>query len=189
MLDAVVDFLRRHGPDRQLFPVVEKRELLDGARYRGLRAEDLVIAQRDGDIAGVLGSWDQSGFKQEILADPGTRLRRLRPVYDLLARAIGARRLPRPGEPVRTAFGSLRCTADDDPDVLDALLSGARARARQQGQAFLLVAFDAREPLARALGRPLAVSYESDVFLGAFPEDGLSLRLDDRPVHIEVGTL
>ena len=64
-----------------------------------------MVAWRDGGIVGVLGSWDQSGFKQEILADEGPRLRRLRPAYDLLARAIGARPLPHPGEPIRTAFG------------------------------------------------------------------------------------
>lgn len=189
MLEAVVDFLRTHGPDRQLFPVVDREALLDGVSYRGLQSQDLLVARRDGDIAGVLGSWDQWSYKQEILADDGPRLRRLRPAYDLLARAIGARRLPRPGEPIGTAFGCLRCTADDDPDVLAALLRAARARARLQGQAFLLVGFDTREPLLRSLGRPLAVTYESDVFLGRFPDEGAPPRLDGRSVHVEVGTL
>ena len=188
-LDAVVDFLLQHGPDRQLFPVVDRSALLDGLSYRGLQQQDLQVAWRDGDIVGVLGSWDQSGFKQEVLDDDGPRLRRLRPAYDLLARAIGAHRLPLPGEPIRTAFGALRCTADDDPDVLAALLRAARVRAREQGQAFLLVGFDAREPLAQTLGRPLAVTYESDVFLGRFPDEGEPPQLDGRPVHIEVGTL
>ena len=188
-LDAVVDFLRTHGPDRQLFPVVEREALLDGDSYRGLRLEDLMVAWRDGGIVGVLGSWDQSGFKQEILADDGPRLRRLRPAYDPLARAIGARPLPRPGEPILTAFGALRCTADEDPDVLAALLRAARSRARAQGQAFLLVGFDRREPLLSTLGRPLAVTYECDVVLGRFPDDGASPTLDGRPVHVEVGTL
>jgi hypothetical protein len=188
-LETVADFMRFHGPSRQLFPVVDTEDLLDGVSYRGLRPRDLMIAWRDGDVAGILGSWDQSAYKQEILAHSGPRLRRLRPAYDLLARAIGAHSLPRPGEPIRTAFGCLRCTADDDPDVLGALLRAARARARRQGQAFLLVGFDAAEPLARTLGRPLAVTYESDVYLGSFPGDGTPLRLDGRPVHVEVGTL
>lgn len=188
-LDAIVDFLRLHGPSRQLFPVIDKEDLLDGLSYRGLRPQDLSIAWRDGDIAGVLGSWDQSGYKQEILAGTGPWLGRLRPAYDLLARAVGARPLPRPGEPIRTAFGCLRCTADDDPDVFAALLRAARVHARRQGQAFLLIGFDVREPLARTLGRALAVPYESDVFLGSFPQDGTVMQLDGRPVHIEVGTL
>jgi hypothetical protein len=189
MLDGVVDFLRTHGPRRQLFPVLDRATLLDGASYRSLRPEDLFVAWRDGDVAGVLGAWDQSSFKQEMVADDGPRLRRLRPAYDLLARATGARRLPRPGQPIRTAFGALRCTADDDPDVLAALLRAARQRAREQGQGFLLVGFDRREPLLRAQRRSLAVGYESDVFLGRFPDDEPAPPLDGRPVHIEVGTL
>jgi hypothetical protein len=188
-LGDVIAFLQRHGPSRQLFPVVDRETLLDGSSYRDLRPRDLLVAWRGREIAGVLGSWDQSGYKQEILADEGPRLRRIRPAYDLMARAIGARRLPRTGERLRTAFGALRCTADEDPDVLAALLRAARERARRQGQAFLLVGFDANEPLLRTLGRPLAVAYESDVFLGRFPGDQAPLRLDGRLVHVEVGAL
>ena len=54
-LDAVVDFLRTHGPDRQLFPVVEREALLDGERFRGLRPEDLMVAWRDG-FTGIIAA-------------------------------------------------------------------------------------------------------------------------------------
>ena len=188
-LAEIIAFLNRHGPARQLFPVVKPAEFLDGETYRGLRLEDLSIVWRDGEVAGVLGAWDQAAYKQEILDADTPRLRRLRPVYDLMARAIGGRRLPVPGEPIRTAFGCLRCTVDDDPDVFATLLRAARDRALEQGQAFLLVGFDEREPLLRTLGRRLALTYESDVFLGSLTGAVSTSTLDGRAVHIEVATL
>lgn len=187
-LDELVAFLHAHGPRRQLFPVVEAAHLRDGRTLRGLRLDDLVLVRRDGAIAGLLGAWDQSGYKQELVAAYGSRLARLRPAYDLAAMTLGASRLPRRGEPVRTSFGALRCLADDDPDVLAALLRGACGRASEQGQAFLMLGFDERDPQLQRLPRRLAVTYHSDVFLASFEGDP-ARDLDGRPVHVEVGTL
>ena len=188
-LDEIMAFLRTAGSRRQFFPVIDREQLTDGRTYRGLRLEDLQVVRRDGEIAGVLGSWDQSGFKQEMVAAYSPRLRRLRPGYDLLARVLGGSRLPREGEPVRTTFGCLHCQSDDDPDVLKALLKGARERARRQGAAFFMLGFDERDPQLEALGRPLAVTYRSDVFLGSFAGDDPGGVLDGRPAYIEIGTL
>ena len=188
-LDEIVAFLRSAGPRRQLFPVVEREHLTAGRAYRGLRLEDLRIVRRDGEVAGVLGSWDQSSYKQEIVAAYPRRWRFLRPGYDLLATVLGGDRLPRVGQPVRTAFGCLCCQSDDDPDVLEALLDGARDRARRQGNAFLMLGFDERDPRLRSVGRSLAVTYRSDVFLGSFAGDDPGAALDGRPAYVELGTL
>ncbi len=123
-----------------------RRRRSDGRTYRDLRAGDLAVVRRDGDIVGVLGSWDQSAYKQDVVVGFAPRLARLRPGYDVVARALGGRSLPRPGERIRTAFGCLRCVSDDDPDVLAALLWAGRRRAADQGQDFLMLGFDERDP-------------------------------------------
>lgn len=188
-LDETVDFLGRIGPGRQLFPVVDPHRLVDGQTWRDLRLEDLLVVRRDGAIAGVLGSWDQSAYKQDVVASYAPRLRRLRPGFDLLARAVGGRPLPRPGERIRTAFGTLRCLADDDPDVLVALLAAARRRALEQGQDFLMLGFDERDPQLGRVPRWLHVTYRSDVFLGSFGGRDPAAHIDGRPVYVEVATL
>ncbi len=187
--EELADFLHVHGHRRQFFPVVEREQLSDGRTYRGLRLEDLGIVRRDGSIAGVLGSWEQSGYKQETVAGYGPRLQRLRPGYDVLARLLGAPRLPRMGEAIRTAYGCLRCVVDDDPEVLRALLAAAKERARWQRQAFLMLAFDERDPQLRELGRSPHVTYRSDIFLGSFGGEDPAAVLDGRPAYIEIGTL
>jgi len=188
-LDEVVAFLQRVGPSRDLFPVVEAGELSDGRTYRDLRAGDLTVVRRDGDIVGVLGSWDQSAYKQDVVVGFAPHLARLRPGYDVVARALGGRSLPRPGERIRTAFGCLRCVSDDDPDVVAALLWAGRRRAADQGQDFLMLGFDERDPQLRRLPRWLRVTYRSDVFLGWYGTDDPTARLDGRPLHVEVATL
>jgi hypothetical protein len=188
-LDEIVAFLRAAGRRRQFFPVVDGTDFTAGRTFRGLRLEDLRLVRRDGHIAGLLGSWDQSAYKQEIVAGYAKRLGRLRPGYDLAARALGGQPLPRPGQRIRTAFGCLRCVTDDDPDVLDALLCAARERARRQGQAFLMLGFDERDPQLRSLRRSLSVTYRSEVFLGSHAGDDPAATLDDRPIHIEIGAL
>ena len=188
-LEETVAFLRRVGPTRQLFPVVEAHELLDGQTYRDLGLQDLLVVRRDGAIAGVLGVWDQTAYKQDVVAAYAPRLRRLRPGYDLLARLLGARPLPGPGDLIRTAFGCLRCLADDDPDVLAALLAAARRRAREQDQDFLMLGFDERDPQLKAVPRWLRLTYRSEVFLGSFDGHGPAVGLDDRPVNVEIATL
>jgi hypothetical protein len=188
-VEEVVTFLQRVGPARELFPVVEARELLDGQTYRDLRLEDLAVVRRDREVAGVLGTWDQSAYKQDIVDGYAPRLGRLRPGYDLLARLLGGRPLPRPGGMIRTAFGCLRCVADDDPDVLTALLAASLQRARAQGQDFLMLGFDERDPQLRQVPRWLHVTYRSDVFLGWFGTEEPTVSPDGRPLYVEVATL
>ncbi len=85
-LDELVTFLLTMGPRRQFFPVVSRDDLTDGRAYRGLRLEDLCVVRRDGEIAGVLGSWDQSrlqagdgGRLRSPATTPAPRLRPARP--------------------------------------------------------------------------------------------------------------
>jgi hypothetical protein len=188
-VEEAVAFLQRVGSGRDLFPIVTAQELLDGRSYRDLRLEDVAVVRRAGVIVGVLGSWDQSAYKQETVAGYGSRLARLRPAYDLMAWALGGRPLPAIGEGIRTAFGCLRCVADDDPDVLAALLWAALERAAGQGQAFLMLGFDERDPQLRQVPRWLRVAYRSEVFLGWYGPHDPSARLDGRPCQVEVGTL
>ena len=188
-LEEVVAFLQRVGPARDFFPVVEARELSDGQTYRDLRLEDLAVVRRDGAVAGVLGAWDQSAYKQDIVDGYAPRLGRLRPAYDVLARLLGGRPLPRPGGVIRTAFGCLRCLIDDDPDVLKALLAASLQRARAQGQDFLMLGFDERDPQLRQVPRWLHVTYRSDVFLGWFGTEEPMVSPGGRPLYVEVATL
>ncbi len=102
-LDEVVAFLRREGPRRQLFPVLEAEQLRDGRTYRGLRLEDLQLVRRDGDAGGrprVMGPERlQAGDRGRLLPAAATCCARPTTCW---RGCLGARPLPRAGAAIRT---------------------------------------------------------------------------------------
>ena len=187
-IEAVVAFLRRDGPRRQLFPAYRVSDFTDGRTMRGLAPEDLVVVTRAGSIAGVMAVWDQAGFKQDVVDAYGTSIRRVRHAYDLGAGLIGARPLPRPGEAIPIAFGACVCVAGDDPAIMRSLLGAATARALAMGKAFLMIGLTDEDPLLPVVRSWLNVTYRSDLFLLAWDVDPAA-AVDSRVPYIEVATL
>ena len=85
-LPEIVDFLRQQGARRQFFPAYTLEDFTNGTSLRDLKTEDILVARRGDQIVGVLSVWDQAAYKQDVVESYGPALRRLRPVYDLIAR-------------------------------------------------------------------------------------------------------
>jgi hypothetical protein len=184
----VVSFLRRCGPRRQLFPAYSLEDLTGGATTRGLAPEHIMVARRGEAVIGVMAAWDQAAFKQDIVDEYGPMLRRLRPFYDLAARALGARPLTPPGEAIPLAFAACTCVADDDPAVMRGLLAACARSARERGKAFLMLGLADDDPLL-AVARPwLHVTYRSDLFAFSWSADPAQV-LDGRVPYVEIATL
>jgi hypothetical protein len=185
----IVAFLRVWGARRQFFPAYRIEDFAGGTATRGLELEDLSVARRGGSIVGVMGMWDQSTYKQDVVHAYGSKLRRLRPVYDLGARAIGARPLPAPGEPIRSAFAAFVCVADDDPDVFRSLLRATCERARAGGFAFVTIGLTDDDPLLPAARRWPHITYRSDLYVLSWSRHDPAAELDGRVPHVEIATL
>jgi hypothetical protein len=146
------------------------------------------VARRDRRIIGTMAAWDQAAYKQDIVAGYGPTLRRLRPFYDVAARALGASSLTPPGSAIPLAFAACTAVADDDHAVLGSLLAACAERARERGKAFLMVGLADEDPLLSVARRWLHVTYRSDLFTLAW--DGASVPvLDGRVPRIEIATL
>jgi hypothetical protein len=188
-IEEVVAFLRAVGSRRQLFPAYRVEDFLGGAATRGLELEDLSVARRRGSIVGVMGMWDQSAYKQDVVHAYRPSLRRLRPVYDLAAGMVGAQPLPAPGEPIRSAFAAFVCVADDDPDVFRSLLRASCGRARARGFAFVTIGLTDQDPLLAAVGRWPRITYRSDLFVLSWSRRVSAAELDGRVPYVEIATL
>lgn len=187
-IEDVVGFLRREGTRRQLFPAYSVGDFTDGRTLRGLAPQDVAVARRAGTIIGVMAAWDQAAYKQDVVDGYGPSLRRLRPAYDLLARALGARPLTPPGETIPLDFAACTCVAGDDPVVMRALLAHSAARALARGKAFLMVGLADDDPLVSVARRWLHVTYRSDLFALSWEADPAAI-LDGRIPYIEIATL
>lgn len=147
-----------------------------------------MIAWRGGGVVGVMAAWDQAGYKQDVVDAYGPGLRRFRPLYNLIARLLGARPLTLPGQAIPLAFAAFNCVAGDDPDVMRALISACVQRARGSGKAFLMLGLADDDPLLGIVQRYLHITYRSDLFAVSWSADPASM-LDGRTAYIEIATL
>jgi len=187
-LPEVVEFLQQHGPSRQFFPAYALDDFTGGARMRGLAPEDIMVARRARRVVGVMAAWDQAAYKQDIVEEYGPALRRLRPIYDAAARFLGVSPLTPPGQAVPLAFAACICIADDDANVMQALLAACEGHAREGGKAFLMLGLAAHDPLLRAVRGGLRVTYHSDLYAASWSRQAVE-QLDERVPYIEIATL
>ena len=187
-LPDIVRFLNTVGPRRDLFAAVHESDFEPGGTFRGLRVEDIHLAMRAGRIVGTFALWDQTAFRQIVVERYPWRLRWLRPVLDVAAAWRGLPRLPRPGTPLRCAFGSLFVVADDRADVARSLVAAA-ARAHAGTATLALLGFDARCPLAAAFPSGIGGTYETAMYLVRWNDAVLREWNTDRAIHVEAGCL
>ena len=150
----------------------------------GLADADRFTAVRGGEAVGSVSVWDPAVVRQTRVAGYSGVLRWTRPLANAAARALGMRPLPAPGEALRSAFATGLWAAD--APALDALLDAALARCRVRGAAFLLVGFDAADPLARHARRRIHMPYRSTLHALVWP--GERTPAVRRPVHAEIAT-
>lgn len=188
MMPQVVAFLRGHGASRQFFPAYSIDDFTGGTRMRGLAAHDVMIAHRGDAILGVMAAWDQMAYKQDIVEGYGPALARLRPAYDAAARLVGTRPLTAPGEAMPLSFSACIAVADDDPQVMRALVGACATRAFERGHAYLMVGLADGDPLLPVVRRWPHVTYHSDIFAFSWDADPAGM-LDRRIPYVEIATL
>jgi hypothetical protein len=138
----------------------------------------------------VLGLWDQSAYKQSVVQSYAKSLRRLRPFYNLAARAVGIQPLPGVGEHIRSAYASFCCVADDNPTIFGALLQQVTQLAAKRGLAYLMIGLADRDPLLPVACKYPHIAYHSRLYVASWQEGhGFCDRLDDRVPYIEIAAL
>jgi hypothetical protein len=188
-LADVAKFLQAQGRQRQFFQKWTCEGLARLSDF-GLRAEDLRIARRSGEIVGVAALWDQSAYKQTIVQSYSAWLRALAPLYNLVAPWIGRAALPRPGEELQSAYVSLICIANSDIGVFRVLLRELYNLARNRRLHYMLIGLDSRDPLLPAALEYFHVLYPSRLYLAEWPGgEGIHEQLDGRPAYVDIATL
>ena len=189
-LSEVAHFLQTEGPRRQFFSVWDERTLASLTGRLGLRLEDIHVVRKNGRIAGVMGLWDQSSYKQHVVRAYSGWMRLASAVSSVATPLLGHAPLPRAGEPIRHGYAAFVCVADDDAGAFDDLLGAVLRRAAERELDYLLLGMDARDPLLPAAREHPHVPYDSTVYLAEWPDGGqVHARLDSRPTYVEIATL
>lgn len=128
------------------------------------------------------GIWDQRAFKQTVVRDYATPIRRTRWAINLLNRVIGAPTLPRVGQQLSMAFG-VGVTCQN--------LGTLVGETRRAGVEMLVVGFDARDPLLEVVRKKFrSREYRSRIYAVRWPRFGGTVDdLDGRFLCPEVALL
>ena len=187
-IGEMAELWARVAVDRQFAPVHDAASL---ARWimaaPGLGIESFWVARdQQGRIAGFLGAWDQSAFKQVRVMDYPRRLALMRAGLNVLTPVTGATPLPDVGDELRWLTAVNVCVPSNAPGVLRALLLGVYAAMRTRGFSCLNIGLDVRDPLSAAVEGLMAQPTDIHAYIttpgGAYT--GPSLRT--LPLHHEI---
>jgi hypothetical protein len=187
----IAECLTRNGKRRQFFPRYTAKDLFapDG-HLRDFNARDFHLASRGDRLVGVAATWDQTGFKQTVLAGYGRMLKTVRPLYNCVARLAGCPQLPPPGSELKHLFVAFTAIDDDDLDVFGALLGSIQRHAAAEGYDYLMVGLHERDPLLAAARQFPHRDYVSRLYV-VYWEDGTEAcrSLDSRVPYLELALL
>lgn len=152
-IDEMAGLWRDVAKHRQLAPAHAADSLARWVRDApGLDIHDFRLARgRDGKLLGFVGLWDQRQFKQLTVVSYSPRIAMARRVFNAVAPAAGAERLPPPGAPLNLVTATHVCVPGVRADVLRALLVSAHNELRGSGCSLLNIGLDKSDPLTVAL--------------------------------------
>lgn len=190
-LPAVIDFLNSVGSQRQFFPQYREEDFSpEEGTLPDLQAADLLLAYRDGRLAGSLGAWDQQRLRQIVVHGYTTCVRWTRPLYNLWAHWSSGLYLPNPGEPLPFRAAALSVVENNDPEVFDELLRETLVRKNPERCTCLLFGMHESDPLLPIVLAYRCRSYETHLYLVCWPDgEDMRRRLDGRAPYLELGSL
>jgi hypothetical protein len=154
---------------------------------RDLSISDFVVVERHGRIAAVCALWDQSRFKQTIVASYAGGIGHVRGLLNAAAPLLGVPRLPPPGGPLVHGYLSHLAVDDDAPDLALAVLAEAHGRAVGRGWAYVMTGLAERHPLRTLVSRHFgAMEYRAVLYTVSF--DGPISPIARLP-HVEIAIL
>lgn len=188
-LPAVLAFLGERMATRQFAPAYCAQDVGAG-RLSGLRIEDVIVARRDGAIAGTIALWDQSALRQTHVERYRGWLGYMRPAVNAWRAMTGGHPLPAPGERVPYVYLACFAVAGNDLRVADALLRAAYRRARRGPWHYAICGLHERDPLAASLRGYARVHAAGQLFVVHYPQDAEAVdRIDERTPYLEAGCL
>jgi hypothetical protein len=189
-LENIVAFINRTGKEKQFYPFYTKEDFISDGYLKGFDPGDFYIATRDNRILGVVGTWSQADFKQIVVGSYRAKLRYVRPLVNAGLKLKGYPFLPPPGAELKSLYVSFIAIDKDDPWVFGALFAAVYEECARQGFSYVLLGFDAKDPLCRVISEFPHITYMSRLYVVCW-EDGETFfnRLDRKTFYLELASL
>jgi len=177
------------APKKQFYPVYDFARIGVDPYYRDLQVSDYFLGFLDGELVGIIGTWNQKGFKQTRVVDYAGWMAALRPFYNWWSCLFGGFPLPRKGHTVRYTGTHCLIIRDNDPVVFASILKAVRLDLRRKGEQTMIVGLCDNDPLRLAMDRFVHKIMRTNHYLGCYSGDP-RVGLDKaRPLYLDVARL
>jgi radical SAM superfamily enzyme YgiQ (UPF0313 family) len=189
-IPLMLNLWRCEGSKKLFFPEYRANDFgASGGLLRGLNIADISLAFDGGELVGTAAAWDQKEFRQSKITGYARPLGMARPVYNLVARALGYPTLPPVGTVLPYVNLSLVCVKGDDPQIFGALLEDL-VRWSKGNHTLLMAGCHERDPLLQTLRRYRHFRYDSRLYAVCWPDGEAAFqKLGNRVPYVELGSL
>jgi hypothetical protein len=190
LLPEIVDCLNRNNARKQFAPVHDVESFIHGNRWKDFQPSDFCIARRNNRVIGVVGRWDQSGFKQTRVVSYRNHLRWMVPAANAVQSLLGAPSFPMPGQYVPFFYVSFIAIDQDDAGVFRALLRQVYNDAVGSSFRYAMVGLHERDPLLAVVKEYSLTPFAGRLFCVCFADSEPAYRtLDGGAPYVEAATL
>ena len=189
--DMIVPFLNSEGRTVNLFPCYGAADFFQpDATFKNLSPESISLAFRGGALAGVMGAWDQSRFRQVVVESYDPLRRFMRPAYNAWARIRGMPTFPPAGHATKHLFAALPVIRGGEASIASALIGHLKHQSSRRQHTTLMIGAFERDPLCSWLKRQAVFSYVTRVYVVSWDRNSAALQqLADQNLYLELGCL
>lgn len=186
-LAAIIDCLNRNGKKKQFYPSYKKEDFLNSQKLKDFQIKDFFIAKRNDKIAGVVGVWDQTTFKQVVVKEYRGGMRIFKPFYNFCAKIFSFSPLPETKDSFNCLYLSFIAIDNNDKDIFRAIIRRIYNQFLGKKCAYLTLGLANNDSLSDVAREFFSVKYKSEIYLVTYKEmeDGLK----DLVPYIELATL
>lgn len=188
-IEEVVEFINAYNSKFQYAPCYKVEDFMGQHKLKDFSTDELYIYEQNGEIAGVMGAWNQTGFKQVKVNSYSKSYKFMRPFYNVFAKIKSVPPLPPTGSYIKNIYGSFVAITDENSLIFHELVNAIRYNWVGKGYAYLSIGFHEKHPLSKELLRLSSRELKSIAYEVYWDEENISLPKERRVLHVEIGTL
>lgn len=182
ILDKIIEFIYSEGKKKQFFPYYTKKDF-NSYYLREFNIKDFYIAIKDDNIIGVVGTWDQSRFKQIIINGYKGKMKYISKFNDLFHLNI-----PKVSENIRLLYANLITIKNNDPNIFRSLIT--KICLDNIKFQYLSIGLHENDQLGNAFKKMKYIKYSSRLYIVCWDEEiDYFKKIDKRTPYIEISTL
>jgi len=188
-LEKILEFMNSEGSKKQFYPEYLLEDF-DNGFLRGLNQEDFYVDIQNGEIRGVVASWDQLSFKQTRISSYNALLKAFRPVLNVASSFFKLPFLPSEGELLNSFYASFPTVKDNDPEIFEGLLKAISEDENTHNYSCFSLGLHSSDPLSPIVDKIASMRYDSRLYVVSFDkEDNNIENLKGEIPYLELGTL